>query len=173
MFWTPAAGAHAVWGGIGQVWVAMGQENGHLGHPVAAQVCGLRDGGCAQAFAGGSILWTPAAGAHAVWGGIGQVWVGTGQENGYLGYPVAAQVCGLRDGGCRQVFQAGSVYWSPATGARAVRGAIGAAWADRGRETGRLGYPAGDEACGRDSCTQSFQGGSVHWSSRLGVTVRY
>ena len=45
-----------------------------------------------------------------------------------VGYPVQSEVCGLVGGGCLQVFATGSVYFSPATGAHAVRGAILGTW---------------------------------------------
>ncbi|WCI09163.1 hypothetical protein PJ267_04770 [Arthrobacter sp. OVS8] len=62
-----------------------------------------------------------------------------------------------------------SIYWSPATGAHAVQGAIRAKWASLGWERGRLGYPLTDEYAvpvGRES---AFRGGRLTWNSRTGV----
>ena len=86
-----------------------------------------------------------------------------------LGTATSAVVCGLRNGGCYRNFQGGSVHWSPSTGAVATTGPIRASWASLGYEKGKLGYPAGPQTCGLvgGGCYQKFQGGSIHWSSRL------
>ncbi|MGY1634789.1 zinc-dependent metalloprotease family protein, partial [Geodermatophilus sp. SYSU D01186] len=91
-----------------------------LGEPTGPRVCGLRDGGCRRTYANGALYWTPGTGAHLVQGDIGARWAGLGHEGGWLGYPTTDVVCGLRAGGCYQVFQGGALYWSSATGARAV-----------------------------------------------------
>ena len=70
-----------------------------------------------------------------------------GAEDGGLGYPTSGEICGLRDGGCYQGFQGGAIYWSPATGAHGVLGAIRDAWARQGgRRPARL--PVTGENCG-------------------------
>ena len=160
IFWTPATGAHTVYGGIGLRWNATGREVGTLGYPLREAVCGIAQGGCAQDFQNGSIFWTPATGAHSTYGGIGIRWNASGREVGGLGYPLREAVCGLVQGGCGQEFQRGAVFWAPATGARAVTGPTLGAWNSTGRERGRLGYPAGELV--RTSATtveQRFQGG--------------
>ena len=171
VYWSPAAGAHVVLGAIGQRWAQQGWESGRLGYPVGSEVCGLRDGGCFQPFQGGPVYWSPGSGAHVVLGAIGQRWAQQGWESGRLGYPVGGEVCGLRDGGCFQPFQGGSLYWSPGSGAQVVLGAIGVRWAQQGWESGSLGYPVGGEVCGlRDGgCFQPFQGGAVYWSPASGA----
>ena len=67
------------------------------------------------------------------------------------------------------------MYWSPATGAKAVVGAIGARWAAQGWETGPLGYPVSDETCGLrgGGCFQQFQGGSVHFTPATGAQATW
>ncbi|MCF6746764.1 hypothetical protein E9529_21420, partial [Blastococcus sp. KM273128] len=82
--------------------------------------CGLKDGGCYQVFQGGALYWSPATGAKAVSGFLWSRWASLGYEGGWLGYPAGDVRCGLKDGGCYQVFQGGALYWSPATGAKAV-----------------------------------------------------
>ncbi|MGO4859079.1 LGFP repeat-containing protein, partial [Arthrobacter sp. 2MCAF14] len=62
-----------------------------------------------------------------------------------------------------------SIYWSPATGAHEVQGAIRAKWAALGWEQGRLGYPLTDEYAvpvGRES---DFGGGRLTWNSQTGT----
>ncbi len=167
---SPAWGAAMVTGAIGQRWAAQGWESGRLGYPRADEVCGLRDGGCYQAFQNGAIYWSPASGAQVVLGGaIGQRWGAHTWEAGRLGYPVTEERCGLRLGGCFQVFQHGSVYWMPLTGAWPVWGTVRDRWAAQGWETGRLGYPVADPVCAPNQwgthlggmCEQRFQGGTL------------
>ncbi len=171
IYWTPATGAQPVNGALRTRWGQLGWENGYVGYPVAPPVCGLRGGGCLQDFQGASIYWSPATGAQPVNGAIRGRWGSLGWENGSLGYPVGAERCGLRDGGCLQDFQGARIYWSPATGAQPVNGAIRARWGQLGWENGYLGYPTGREVCGLrgGGCLQHFQGGSIYWSPATGA----
>ncbi|WP_104182060.1 Ig-like domain-containing protein [Arthrobacter sp. B0490] len=171
--YSPATGAQATYGAIRARWGSLGYENGKLGYPVAGEVCGLKDGGCYQAFQGGDVHYSPATGAQATYGAIRARWGSLGYENGKLGYPVAGEVCGLKDGGCYQAFQGGDVHYSPATGAQATYGAIRARWGSQGYENGSLGYPIRNEAGGlrNGGAYQTFQGGSVHWSPVTGAWI--
>jgi D-alanyl-D-alanine carboxypeptidase len=155
---------------IQEKYQSLGGAAGPLGAPVSAETCGLRDGGCYQTYQNGSIVWSPASGAHPVRGGIRAAWGSTGFENGKLGYPTGSEACGLRGGGCYQNFQGGQIHWSPATGAHPTWGGLAAAWAKTGWENGKLGYPTGSEVCGLrgGGCYQSYQGGSIHWSPATG-----
>ena len=68
-------------------------------------------------------------------------------------------------------FQNGSIYWTPATGAQSVQGAIKAKWAQDQWETGFLGYPLTDEQPSADGAGRynNFQGGSLYWSPTTGA----
>ncbi|MGY1857117.1 reprolysin-like metallopeptidase [Modestobacter sp. SYSU DS0290] len=171
VYWSPATGARAVSGGIGGVWARLGWENGPLRYPSGDMVCGLSGGGCGQQFEGGVVYWSPATGTRVVSGGILGTWRSLGLERGPLGYPVSEMGCGFVAGGCGQHFQGGAVYWSPATGARAVSGGIGGVWAGLGWENGLLRYPSGDMVCGLSGggCGQQFEGGVVYWSPATGA----
>lgn len=83
-----------------------------------------------------------------------------------LGQPTGVRICGLKEGGCFQHFGNGSVYFTPAIGARPIFGRIRADWSAKGWENGRLGYPTSDEMCGLTGggCWQLFQGGREYWS---------
>ncbi|MHA7209423.1 Ig-like domain-containing protein [Arthrobacter sp. MDT1-65] len=144
-----------------------------LGSANGPVVCGLKDGGCYQAFQGGDVHYSPATGAQATYGAIRARWGSLNYENGKLGYPVAGEVCGLKDGGCYQKFQGGDVHYSPATGAQATYGAIRARWGTRGYENGFLGYPVRNETGGlrNGGAYQTFQGGSVHYSPATGAWI--
>jgi uncharacterized protein with LGFP repeats len=170
VYWSPATGAHVVSGTVLDRWASQGWEGGPLGYPVSDTTCGLADGGCYQHFQGGTVMSSPATGAWPLTGTLRDGWVRTGSEGGALGYPISAALCGLRDGGCLQRFAKGTLYSSPATGARAVIGPTGEAWARQGWETGALGYPVTDTTCGlaRGGCYQHFQGGTVMYSPANG-----
>ena len=171
IYWSPATGARVVLAGaVADRWAQAGWENGPLGWPLGDTTCGITDNGCYQHFQGGTIMYSPATGAWALTGVLREGWFRTGSEGGVLGYPTAAAVCGLRSAGCFQSFARGSLYWSPATGARAVTWPAGDAWARQGWENGALGYPVTDTTCGLSSsgCYQHFQGGTVMYSPGSG-----
>lgn len=144
-----------------------------LGPPVTSEICGIRNGGCYQGFRSGEILWSSASGAYASRGGsIRALYRSLGAENSSLGYPISEEQCGLKNGGCYQMFQGGGVVWSPETGANVSSyGAIRNTWGANGFENGPLGYPTSSEICGlKDAgCYQSFQGGNIHWSAPTGA----
>ncbi|CCH86172.1 exported protein of unknown function; putative LGFP repeats [Modestobacter italicus] len=171
--WSPRTGPRITEGAIRDAWGAQGWERGGLGYPTTEAACGIRDGGCFQVFQGGSVYWSRGTGALPVSGAIRDAWAWQGWENGRLGYPIRGPVCGLRDGGCFQVFQGGSVYWSPRTGARPVSGALRDGWASQGWENGRLGYPVGDAYGVPGGSAQDFQQGTVSYrDNRVSITYR-
>jgi len=43
------------------------------------------------------------------------------------------------------IYQNGTIYYTPQTGAHAVQGAIGDRWLSLGADHGELGYPTSDE----------------------------
>jgi uncharacterized protein YkwD len=91
--------------------------------------------------------------------------------NGSIGNALYDEVTGLRDDGILQNFQKGTIYWSKATGAHIVRGAILSAWGKTGWESGRLGYPKTDEIAIAGGVYQEFQKGTIYWSSSTGAHV--
>lgn len=176
IMWSPATGAQlSLSGPVRDAWARSGYENGQMGYPVSGLVCGLKGNGCFQNYEGGSIMWSPASGASLVpFGAIREYWAAKGYENGGLGYPLSNQTCGLKNGGCFQLFQAGSVLWSPSTGAHLVTaGPLLEAWSRAGYENGLLGYPTADSACTATDCTQDFAGGVIGWNSAAGAWPVY
>ncbi|MDE8668990.1 hypothetical protein PY310_10405 [Pseudarthrobacter sp. H3Y2-7] len=57
-------------------------------------------------------LWSPAAGARVVTGGIWAAWVGHGSEGGRLGYPTTNEYA-VGGGGYAQDYQGGRITWRP------------------------------------------------------------
>ncbi|MGY1774215.1 LGFP repeat-containing protein, partial [Blastococcus sp. SYSU D00813] len=163
---SATTGAHVVPATVRTRWQAAGWERGALGYPTADQVCGLRDGGCYQSFQGGTVYTSAATGTRVVAGGFLALWSAESREAGDLGYPVGEQTCGLREGGCFQHFQGGSIYSSTTGGTHAVVGPVRDGWKATGWERGVLGYPSADRVCGLPGggCRQQFAGGVVSTS---------
>ncbi|MFI9448778.1 PQQ-dependent sugar dehydrogenase [Amycolatopsis sp. NPDC052450] len=119
-----------------------------------------------------SIYWTPSTGAHPVYGRIRVKWAALGWERGPLGYPATDELPTPDGVGRYNHFaKAGSVYWTMATDAHAIYGAIRQRWAALGWERSYLRYPATDEfgiPIGRQN---SFQGGYVTWNRSTGQVI--
>ena len=170
--YAPGVGGFATWGGIRAAWGKVGYENGKLGYPTSNEICGLRNRGCYQRFQGGTIHYAPGVGGFATWGGIRAAWGKVGYENGKLGYPTSSEICGLRNRGCYQRFQGGTIHYAPGVGGFATWGGIRAAWAAQGYEKGRLGYPTSNEfPIGGGSVAQNYQGGRISWSPGAGTRI--
>jgi uncharacterized protein with LGFP repeats len=149
----------------------IGDTAGLLGTPAAAEVCGFRSGGCRQEFTRGAVYWSAATGAHVLSrAGTSAKWRSEFGEMGSLGYPTEDTQCIPRNGGCRQQFETGSVYWSPDAGAHFTIGPIRDRWTGMGAENGALRYPTTDTVCGMkdNGCYQFFQGGVLYWSIATG-----
>ena len=167
IYWSPATGAHLVVGGIRETWARLGWENSPLGFPRTDEM--PVPGGAASGFEGGSVLWTPGTGAHAVWGAIRERWSAFGAEGGRLGFPTTSELPTPVKAGAYNHFQGGSVYWSQATGARMVIGAIRERWASLGWENSSLGFPVSDEYTVPGGARSDFSGGSITWDARTGA----
>jgi uncharacterized protein with LGFP repeats len=128
IYWSPATGAAEVHGAVGGRYRQLGGPLSPLGFPVTDEL-GAADGvGRFNDFQRGSISFTVPTGAHEVRGAIWGTWVALGRERSVLGYPVTDEL-GTADGvGRFGDFQRGSVYFTPATGAHEVRGAIWGTW---------------------------------------------
>ncbi|APA94869.1 alpha/beta hydrolase-fold protein [Nocardia seriolae] len=128
-------------------------------------------GGVAQDFRGGKVFYSQPTGAQPVAGAIGGSYAGLSGAASGLGFPTAVEG-GLPDGrGRLQPFQHGSIYWTPQTGAQAVRGAIFDTWSKAGYERGPAGYPNGQETRTpqRDGVVQGFENGPMYFSAKTGA----
>jgi hypothetical protein len=172
LYWSQATGAHAVMGAIRTEYTGLGGPAGALGYPVTDELVTPDGVGRFNHFSrGSSIYWSPATGAHAVGGAIRGKWAALGWETG-LGYPVTDElVTPDRVGRFNHFSRGSSIYWSPATGAHAVGGAIRSKWAALGWETG-LGYPVTDEYAATGGRRQDFRRGRLTWNARTGVVTR-
>jgi uncharacterized protein with LGFP repeats len=147
-YWTPETGAHEVHGQIVQKWAELGWEQGVLGYPTSDETNANTRGGRFSQFQRGAIYWTPATGAHAIWGLIHTKWLALGAESGFLGYPKTDQLVTLDGRGRYNHFQRGSIYSiliAPEWRAFEVHGLILDRWAALSWEQGFLGFPVSDE----------------------------
>jgi hypothetical protein len=88
----------------------------------------------------------PSSTAHEVHGAIAAKYRMLGAEASFLGYPTTDETATPDGIGRYNHFQAGSIYWTPGTGANEVHGLIRDYWAAHGWERNAdLGYPISDE----------------------------
>lgn len=181
VLWTPRTGAHAVWGEVFRRYASLGREDGVLGYPTTSEQTSADGVGRFNLFDGagtGIVLWTPSTGAQGVWGAVFALYAQLGRETGPLGYPTTTEQAvgdgAFNDfvGGGSATAPAASVYWSPRTGARSVRGRIRAAWLQSGGATGPLGFPKAEaRTVAPDRVRQDFERGWVEEDTRTGQTT--
>jgi uncharacterized protein with LGFP repeats len=76
----------------------------------------------------------------------------------------------LKNGGCYQVFQNGSIYWTAATDAWSVHGGMKAHWLSLGSEYSKAGYPtSGEYTENGTTVRQDFQNGTMFWTAARGA----
>ncbi len=112
---------------------------------------------------------------HSVCGAIRDKYNALGGPNSFLGYPTSDEITNPDGIGKRNTFQNANarIYWSPATGAAEIGGAIFDHWGNYGYETGALGYPTSDElgtpnGAGRYNVFQNANG-HIYWSPATGA----
>jgi uncharacterized protein with LGFP repeats len=165
VFWSAATGGQVVSGAVATAYEAAGGAAGPLGLPTGPETAS----GAArvQQFQSGSIWWTSTGGAHAVRGAVAAAWQADGGVTGVLGAPVGDETA--VGPGVSQAFSGGTVYWSPATRAQAVRGAVATAYTAAGGPTGPLGFPVAAETASGSGRVQQFQSGGIYWTSAGGA----
>jgi hypothetical protein len=134
-------------------------------------------GGRCQDYTHGVICWSLATGVHEVHGVIYDRYKAAGGPAGFLGFPTTDQKAAPDGLGKYNHFSGSggaSIYWSAATGAHEVRGAIRTEWAALGWEKGLLGYPTTDQKAtpdrvGRYNHFSGSGGSSIYWSASTGA----
>jgi len=179
IYYSPATGARVVHGAILTDYLALGGPAGHLGLPGTDELPTADGVGRYNHFTGSggaSIYWTPASGAHAIQGAVRTLWAAAGWERSLLGYPTTDETTTPDGIGRYNHFtgSAGSIYWTPASGAHEVHGAIAARWAALGWERSPLGYPTSNEYTVTSGRANTFTHGTITWIAATGATtVRY
>ncbi len=160
---TPISARYAALGGAASV----------LGTPVGGEYA--VPGGVAQNYTRGRMYYSAATGAHEVHGLILSDYLALGGPAGALRLPITDETRTPDLVGRYNHFSAGgSVYWTPATSAHAVYGAIRFRWSQLGWERSALGYPLTNEYAVTGGRRNDFQHGSITWLATTGaVTVTY
>jgi len=125
---------------ISDKYAQLGGASGFLGSAVTGEVPAA-NGGLQQEFQNGTICWHASTGAFEVHGSIRARWLAMGGTSSIPGYPTTNEQTTPDGIGRYNHFQNGSIYWTPATGAHEVYGAIRTRWAELRWERGLLGYP--------------------------------
>lgn len=150
---------------------SLGGSGGWLGTSTTG-ILKCPDGvGSFQHYVNGSIYYHPNTGAHEVHGLIKARWKSLGWERSFLGYPKTDETKTPDGIGRFNHFQGGSIYWSPASGAWEVHGAIRSKYASLGWERSFLRYPLTNETTCPDGVGRfnHFQGGSIYWTPSTGA----
>lgn len=118
ILWHASTGAFAIRGAFLQHFWATGSETrwgfALMDELDAAKSPTTNQQGRYQYFKNGLFLWTPATGAHAVYGAILTHFENTGRETKY-GYPKGEEEA-HGSNGRKQVFEKGTFYWTPQQG---------------------------------------------------------
>jgi uncharacterized protein with LGFP repeats len=166
IYWTGPTGAQSIHGAILNKWASMGWETSILGFPVTDEGTTPNKIGRYNYFSNdGAIYWTGPTGAWSIHGLILNKWASLGWETSFLGFP-ATDESGTPDGIGRfnHFTLNGSIYWTPATGAWSIHGAIRDKWASMGWERSCLGYPVGDESAVTGGRRSNLQHGDITYA---------
>ncbi|UOE26045.1 LGFP repeat-containing protein [Agromyces soli] len=163
--WFGSTGTYAVHPSLVALYNSTGGASGSLGSPVA-QATLYSGGGVGQRFQRGWGYWHSVTGGFMTKGAIGARYEALKGPAGPLWYPIGKEVA--EKGGASQAFQKGMIYWSAATGAQRVFGAIGTFYEDQGGAGGKLGYPTTEEITEKGGASQAFTKGRVYWASATG-----
>jgi len=172
IYWSASTGARGVYGAILKTYIDVGASDS-LGIPVAdeAAVAGV-SGGRESQFQRGRIYYSPATGAHEVYGGILGKYLQHGGPSSAIGMPTSGEKDAPGVAGARQSdFERGRVYWSAATGTNIVYGAILSKYNEVGACQSSLGIPVSDEYAYAGGRRSDFQGGYIQWSPGTGAVV--
>ena len=156
---------------IDEKYAALGGSAGFLGLPLIPETPTPGNSGRFRHFQGGSIYWSAPTGAHEAHGFIRGKWEELQWERGFLGFPLTDETPTSNGAGRYNHFQGGSIYWTSATGAHEVHGAIRDKWASMGWENSVLGFPVMDELTCADGIGRfnDFEWGSIYWTPTRGA----
>lgn len=160
-YWSAATDAHEVYGAVLGAYLGAGGPDGVLALPTDGEQA--HADGRRQSFTGGALYWSAGTGAHLVHGAVLGEYRAVGEAAGPVGWPSGEEV--PAPGGVVQRFTLGDVYWSAATGAHEVHGAIRGRYLALDGAGGRLGLPTADEADAATTRSSVFVGGRVYWTA--------
>lgn len=151
-------------------YASLGYDSSQLGGPVSAEANAV-GGGRYQRFANGSLYFTPSKNAaFAVRGLIGTTYESAGGSGSGLGLPTGDETTAA--GWVVQTYEHGRIVCGLGdTGTHRVQGAIADAYAKQGAEAGKLGLPLSDQRSVGGELQQTFEKGTIHWTSQKGSWI--
>ena len=169
--WSRTTGAYDTRYAIGDKWNSLGATSSQLGFPTSRER--ILNGGAAQSFQNGQIVWSRKTGAIMMTGPILNYWNKVGAENSSLKYPTRDLRTGLKGGGSSQIFQNGIVLHDARNRKTfGVHYAIYSVYVRENLERGSLGYPTTDEIVVKGGAYQAFENGQrVYWSRATGAHI--
>jgi uncharacterized protein with LGFP repeats len=169
--YTASAGAFPLSSLIRVEYNDVGGASGTLGWPVTGPIA--VGGGLVQGFQNGAIVSKASVGTHSVSGPIRTAYATTGGLGGTIGWPTSdPTTIATNGGGTAQGFENGAITWTSRSGAALLTGPIRTFYNANGGVTGSLGWPTGSAVCQPDnSCSQSFDGGTILYSPTLGARL--
>ncbi|GHD42509.1 hypothetical protein D9V29_00900 [Mycetocola manganoxydans] len=168
-YWSTGNGGHFMLSQFNEGYESQGGVTGPYGYP-AGVATAYAGGGFGQALEAGAVYWSPSTGARLTTGVLGRLFTTLGGPNGVLGYPIG-DYTHRADGGRSQAFQKGTIYWSPATGARYMLAEIGAGYAKLSGTGGDYGYPTQSTVSHEGGYSQQLQAGTAYWTSAAGTRL--
>jgi len=164
---STTTGAHAVQGAVLAKYLTAGGPGSRLGLPTTEETA--VPGGTRTVFEGGQIYRSSTA-AVVVVGAILKKYLALGTSAGFLGMPTSDETSAA--GGSRfSVFTGGRIYWSSATGAQDVHGAILKRYLAIGETRSYLGLPTTGEYAVSGGRKNRFTGGHIVYRSGQGTVV--
>lgn len=163
IYYSPATGAHEIYGGILATYLALGAQNSGLGLPITGETAGLLPGTRMSSFLNGTLYWTGSAG-FAVIGPFDDVYRQPSLTP-VLGNPTSAATAAAVPGAWVQTFVGGRIYSSAATGTHEVYGRILAAYVGLGAETSVLGLPTSGEYATETGRATDFERGRLDFDA--------
>jgi uncharacterized protein with LGFP repeats len=172
IYWSANTGAHEVHGAIRDAYRRLGGPIGFLGFPLTDEAATPGAAGRFNDFNawsgdGGSIYWSASTGAHEVHGAIRAEYLFQKGPGAFLGFPLTDEAATPGAAGRYSEFTGGTMYWSPATRAHEVHGAIREHYLYLGGPAGFLGFPVTNEGQSVVGRISVFTGGNIYWNYGL------
>lgn len=157
--WHAGIGAHALLYPIAAGYRSRHGTTSPLGYPITDTMRTVPTGWWAR-FQHGSLIWSAATGARALWGPINDKYLAMGGTKSPLGFPVTDNGR-ITAAGWWARFQHGAIVWTSATRVHAVWGRVGTRYIALGGTRSSLGCPTTDMYKVSAGYRADFQHGSL------------
>jgi stage II sporulation protein D len=142
-------------------WRELGGAKSGLGTPKSGEY--RYDGGSAQDFSHGQIVWSNTTGARDLKGPILKAYKKLGGPSSQLGWPATGMMPAPNDGH-KVRFQHGKMFSAVKTGAHWLSGPVLKRWEQEGAAASWLGYPTTNLQTTAKGLRCTFAGGRIAWN---------